>query len=374
MNKKMLQLTIASLFGFLATSATAEEAYSGAWYLVPGASYMNTDSDIDADNGGGAFIRLGKELSEHWDVQLGVAHNRADEDLNVGALSSSGRYKQTSVGVDALYMFSREKLRPFLLAGLGVARNDIDYKLAGIDIGDSKTSWMGNVGAGVQYLFSDNIGLQADVRQVWSDIDSDRANGIKVVDGGNISNTLFNIGGIFRFGAPQKMAAAEPEPTPAPAPVAAEPAPAPAPVAAEPAPAPAPVCKAKMETITIAAEKLFAFDKSALKDDGKAALDAAAEKILANPDIELVLVTGHTDYLGSDAYNLKLSQRRANQVKTYLVSKGVAESRLQAVGKGESEPVSDCTGVKGRKKLIECLQPNRRVVLSAEKQREVGCQ
>ena len=98
-----------------------------------------------------------------------------------------------------------------------------------------------------------------------------------------------------------------------------------------------------------------------------------AAKIKANADIELVMVTGHTDRLGSDAYNQKLSERRANQVKAYFVSQGVDAGRLQAVGKGESEPVVACEGVKGSKKLIECLQPNRRVVISAEKQRETGC-
>jgi OOP family OmpA-OmpF porin len=94
----------------------------------------------------------------------------------------------------------------------------------------------------------------------------------------------------------------------------------------------------------------------------------------ANPDIQLVMVTGHTDRLGSEEYNQKLSERRANQVRDYLISQGVEANRLQAVGKGESEPVVACDGVKGRKKLIECLQPNRRVVLTAEKQRETGCQ
>jgi OOP family OmpA-OmpF porin len=128
-----------------------------------------------------------------------------------------------------------------------------------------------------------------------------------------------------------------------------------------------------METITIAAEKLFGFDKAKLQDLSAGILDGVVAKLKANPDIELVLVTGHTDRLGSDKYNQKLSERRANEVKNYLVSQGVDASRLQAVGKGESEPVVACDGVKGTKALKECLQPNRRVVLSAEKQRETGC-
>ena len=86
-----------------------------------------------------------------------------------------------------------------------------------------------------------------------------------------------------------------------------------------------------------------------------------------------MIVTGHTDRIGSDAYNQKLSERRANQVKAYLASQGVAESIIEAVGKGESEPVVQCVGNKTTKKLVSCLQPNRRVEIRAEGEKEVGC-
>lgn len=128
-----------------------------------------------------------------------------------------------------------------------------------------------------------------------------------------------------------------------------------------------------MDTITVGAEKLFAFDKAALKAEGKAALDEAADKIKANPEITVVIVTGHTDRIGSDAYNQKLSERRANQVKDYLIAQGVNGSLIQAEGKGESEPVVQCTGNKATKKLVSCLQPNRRVTIQAEGKKEMGC-
>jgi OOP family OmpA-OmpF porin len=366
MKKNILSIAVAATLSLAAFSAMAEDMYRGAWYAVPGVSYMNTDSDLDADNGAGAFIKLGKELSESWDIQGGLGYNRAGEDTGVAGVGD--RYKQTTLGLDALYMFSRSNFRPFLLAGLGAARNNVDY--SNLAISDkSKTSWLANVGLGAQYLINDTFGLQADLRHQWT---RSNAKSVGVFDAdGTIGNTLLSLGGIFRFGAPAPMPVAAVEPAPA-APVAA---PAPAPVVAAPAPTPAPVvvCKPTLETITIAAEKLFGFDKAQLQDDGKAALDEAAGKIKANADIELVLVTGHTDRLGSDKYNQNLSERRANQVKAYLVSQGVDASRLQAVGKGESEPVVACDGVKGSKALKECLQPNRRVVLSAEKQRETGC-
>ncbi len=365
MKENIIKIAVAAALGLVAFTASAEDMYRGAWYAVPGASYMHTDSDLDAKNGGGAFIRLGKELSPKWDIQTGLGYNRASEDT--GIVGASGHYKQTTLGVDALYMLSRDSFRPFLLTGLGVANNNVDYSIPAIQ-DKSKTSWLANIGVGAQYLINDSFGLQADVRQQWTRSNT-KATGFDA--NGTVGNTLVNLGGIFRFGAPTPMPAAEPATEAAP--VAVEPA---APVVAEAEPAPAPVaeaCKPSLETVTIAAEKLFGFDKSKLQEGAKPILDEVAAKIKANADIELIMVTGHTDRLGSDAYNQKLSERRANQVKAYLVSQGVDAGRLQAVGKGESEPVVACEGVKGSKKLIECLQPNRRVVISAEKQRETGC-
>lgn len=368
MKKNIMNIAVAATLGFAAFAATAEDMYRGAWYALPGISYMDTDNDLEANNGGGAFIKLGKELSPSWDLQGGLGYNRASEDT--GIPGASGRYKQTTLGLDALYMFSRDKFRPFLLAGLGVARNNVDYSVPGFDVDGKKTSWMANVGLGAQYLFNDSFGLQADLRHQWSRAEVKVNNGVvSSSDTQTIGNNLLSLGAIFRFGAPAAVAALpESQPIPEPTPAAAEPepAPAPAPVAAEP-------CTPKFETVTIEAEKLFGFDKSKLQAGSKPILDEAAAKIKANPAVGLVLVTGHTDRIGSDAYNQKLSERRANEVKAYLVSQGVDASRLQAVGKGESEPVVTCDGAKS-KKVIQCLQPNRRVVISAEKQIETGCQ
>jgi len=345
--------------GLLDRNASADEAYSGAWYAVPGVSLMDTDKDLAAKNGGGASIRLGKELSPHWDIQSGVSYARANDDL-----AGSGRYKQTSLGMDALYMLGRDSFRPYLLSGLGVANNKLDYSPTVVQ-DKSKTSWLANIGLGAQYLFNDSFGVQADVRQQWS---RSTAKSSGVFDSsGTVANTLFNLGGVFRFPAPTAMPVAELPPAAAPVQAVA------AVEASVPAAAPATVCKPSFETVTILAEKLFAFDQDKLQDSSKPTLDEVANKIKANADIELVLVTGHTDRLGSESYNQKLSERRANQVKAYLMTQGVSAKRLQASGKGESEPVVACKGDKPTKKLIECLQPNRRVVISAEKQREMPC-
>ncbi|MDB5763288.1 MAG: OmpA family protein [Herminiimonas sp.] len=131
---------------------------------------------------------------------------------------------------------------------------------------------------------------------------------------------------------------------------------APAPVAKpapEPAPAPAPAAAPTSEKVTFAADAFFDFDKAVLKPDGKAKLDDLTSK-LQGMNLEVIIAVGHTDAIGSDAYNQKLSVRRAEAVKAYLVSKGIETSRVYTEGKGEKQPVADNKTAAGRAK-------NRRV-------------
>jgi len=366
MKVKLISLALAGVFTVATGAALAEDAYEGAWYVHGGAGIMNTDGDLKADDNNAAYhLRLGKEISQHWDVQLGLSYSKADEDSN---RYTGGDFKQTLFGVDALYMFSRDKFRPFLLAGLGAAHNKIDYDGSGNPSG-SNTSFMANVGAGFQYFFTDHFGMQADVRQVWSRAEDGRATLFGNDSKETIGNTYLNVGLVYNFGVPKKVAMAEPAPVMAEqeiAPYDDEALPPLMEAEAEPV-GPAP---AAFEKMTLQAEVLFGFDKAALKDEGKKILDVeVVEKMKAHPEVELVLITGYTDRIGDDKYNQKLSERRAADVKNYLVSQGIAENRLHSVGKGEADPVADCKGVRG-KKLIECLQPNRRVVVEIEAQRQ----
>ncbi|MGV3742449.1 MAG: outer membrane protein OmpA [Burkholderiaceae bacterium] len=130
------------------------------------------------------------------------------------------------------------------------------------------------------------------------------------------------------------------------APVAAAPAP-----QAAPAPAPAPVPTA--EKVSYAADTFFDFDKAVLKPEGKKQLDDVVEKTKGT-DLEVIIAVGHTDSVGTDAYNQKLSIRRAEAVKAYVVSKGIPADRVYTEGKGESQPVADNKSAEGRAK-------NRRV-------------
>jgi OOP family OmpA-OmpF porin len=161
--------------------------------------------------------------------------------------------------------------------------------------------------------------------------------------------------------APAPVAA----PAPAPAPIVTPPPP-PAPVAqAAPPPAPKPAPKpapAKPVPLTLGASELFGFNQARLTPAGRAKLDKEVIDRARNEyaDIKTVNISGHTDRLGTPQYNQKLSERRADAVRAYLVSRGMESPKVQTKGLGHTVPVKSCDQ-KIRKALIECLAPNRRV-------------
>src|SRR5437899_2958002 len=151
-----------------------------------------------------------------------------------------------------------------------------------------------------------------------------------------------------------------------PEPAAPTPQPAPAPKQSLPVtPPPAPKAAApKPEKVTTASTVNFDFDRYVIRPDARTKLDDMVGK-LRDVTLEVVIAVGHADRLGGDAYNMKLSVRRADSVKAYLVSKGIAASRVYTEGKGERQPVKECKGDKKTKELIACLEPNRRVETEA---------
>ena len=123
---------------------------------------------------------------------------------------------------------------------------------------------------------------------------------------------------------------------------------------ATPAPAPAPVPPAVAASkVTFAADAFFDFDKYVLKPEGRAKLDDLVSKI-KDVNLEVIIAVGHTDWIGTVAYNQKLSVRRAEAVKAYLVSKGIEKNRVYTEGTGKSQPIADNRTAEGRAK-------NRRV-------------
>ena len=148
-----------------------------------------------------------------------------------------------------------------------------------------------------------------------------------------------------------------PAPTPAPAPAPQSlPVPPPAQRAAPAAPRP--------EKVTTASTVNYDFDRYVIRPDARRKLDDLVGK-LRKVNLEVVIAVGHADRLGSDAYNMKLSVRRADSVKAYLASKGIAASRVYTEGKGKRQPVKDCKGDAKTKELIACLEPNRRADVEA---------
>ena len=155
------------------------------------------------------------------------------------------------------------------------------------------------------------------------------------------------------------------------------------PVAPPPKPAPPPAPAPKIETpppapvaqkFTLSADALFDFDKSSLKPEGMKKLDELADA-LRGKQHDTIVATGHTDRIGSVRYNQRLSERRAETVKKYLQGKGLDVSRINAIGKGKTQPVTkptDCTGPKMTRAAIRaCVQPDRRVEIEVRGSRMI---
>lgn len=210
----------------------------------------------------------------------------------------------------------------------------------------SKSEANYKAGLGLQYAVNDSVGLRLEAERY------------RINDGiGNQGDIdLISVGLVYRFGAKK------PAPTPAPAPRAAEPVPVviasapPEPAVVIPPPAP--------KRVTFTADSLFGFDKSTVKPEGKAALNKLAAE-LKGTKYSTITVTGHTDRIGTHAYNMKLSTRRAEAVKAYLVgSTAIPAAKITAKGTDGTDPITkpgECVGTKATKKLIACLQPDRRV-------------
>jgi len=212
------------------------------------------------------------------------------------------------------------------------------------------------LGAGLQYEFSPSLLVRAEAERYR----------INDAVGNHGDVNMVSVSLVFPFGrapaaAPRAIAAAPP------APAYVAPAPPPEVVAAAPiAPAPAAPPTPERRRVSFSADSLFAFDQSMVSVAGKTALDRFARE-LQGTQFQQVSVEGHTDRLGSEAYNQRLSTRRADAVKAYLAMPGgIDATKVSAIGKGESKPLTrpdECPGSKPSAKLIACLQPDRRVVV-----------
>jgi OOP family OmpA-OmpF porin len=279
----------------------------------------------------------------------------------VPAGTLSGNIKLRGLNLDAVGILPiAEKFSAFGRAGLNYAEARDSFTGTGLvnvlNPNPSKRDTNYKFGLGVQYDFTESLGMRVEAERY-------RINDA-VGNKGDVD--LVSVGLVYRFGGK----------TPAPAPraaaperVAAAPAPQPAavtppPPAVTPPPPPPPAPRKVTFSADSSANSLFDFDKAILKPAGKQALDKFAAD-LRGANVGVITVTGHTDRIGSHAYNMELSTRRAEAVKAYLVeSAGIPAGKISAKGTDGSDPVTkpgECKGKKATKALIACLQPDRRV-------------
>lgn len=380
-NKTSVSLGVAALLA--AGAALAQPADSG-WY--GGASVGRSAASMDDsritgglasqglatsgishnDRDTGYKLFGGYQINRHFGVEAGVFDlgNFGYTATTVPAGSLSGDIRARGLNLDLVGTWPITD-RFSALARVGAIHSRVNGTFASggavrmpyANANPSERSTGYKAGLGLAYALTDALSVRAEAER-YRMKDS-------VGNKGHID--LVSVGLVYRFGArstapaayapaPVVMAAA-PAPAPAPAPVAA-PMPAPAPL---PAPAPVPVMP---RTISLSADSLFDFDKSVIKPEGRAALDKLAAD-LRGAQYDAVRVTGHTDRIGSNAYNLKLSARRADAVSAYLVqSAGIPAGRISSRGVNGADPVTkpgECKGNKPTPALIACLQPDRRV-------------
>lgn len=329
-----------------------------------------TPGPLSVDERGNAYkIYLGFPMSPNWAVEAGYFNlGRFGFDGSTtppGTVSGSAKIQGLNLDlVGTLPITDRWSL----LGRVGAAYAETQSSISGTGAGEvaassaSKRDTHYKYGFGTQYAFTPALTLRLEGERY-------RVNNMV---GQHSDVDLISLGLIYRFGAPASTAqpvraayvppapAYRPEPIVQPAP-AAPPAPE---VVAVPAPPPEPVAPKSWVKVKLEADSLFGFDQDSLQADGKKALDKLIEE-LQGVNVEAIQVTGHTDRLGSKAYNAKLSTRRAEAVRNYLVQVGgLPSSKVTAVGVGSTQPETafgQCKGVKASQALITCLRVDRRV-------------
>ena len=316
-------------------------------------SGFTTTSISDDDRDTGFKLYGGYQINKNFALEGGYFNlgKFGFTATTVPAGTLKGDIKLQGLNLDAVGILPiNQKFSAFGRAGVNYAQAKDSFSGTGLvnvtNPNPSKREANYKFGVGLQYNFTESLGMRAEAERY-------RINDA-VGNRGDID--LLSVGLVYSFGAK----------TPAPAPRAAAPepvaaaAPAPAPKPAAVTPPPPPPAKRK---VTLSADSLFDFGKETVKPAGKQHLDKLAAD-LKSVDFNVITVTGHTDRIGSHAYNMKLSTRRAEAVKAYLVSAGIPAGKIAARGTDGTDPVTkpgQCKGTKATKALIACLQPDRRV-------------
>lgn len=286
-------------------------------YMDFGPTYTFADSDRDSENGLGAYLGIGKRLSSWGTVEASAFATNFDDD------GAGDDWDEWGAEFDGLLTWPKTEngWMPYLVGGVGALRSSFD--------GAKSTDPYVAAGLGVfkalQVTKSTQLGLRADARYRVTDIDNDKFPLIE----DNAEDVVIRIGAVLFFGGAKPKAAAPTEAT-------------------EAEPAPPPVVPSDAGPLTIV---YFDFDKSVIKPEAKVKLDAAAEtikKLLAEDPSTVVDLKGHTDWMGTDGYNMALSERRGHAVRAYLAARGVPESAMVVTGYGETKPAATNETAEGR--------------------------
>lgn len=299
--------------------------FDDRWYLMPFATWTNADSNRDTEDAAGWGLAVGKPLNRYLNLE---ARGTYTSDLTSKS-DRGGSFAVGDLGVDGLFFFSRGHFQPFLLAGIGGINDRFSCNAARVNVGTcqsgNKWSFMAEAGAGFLVPINDAVSFRVDGRYRYDD------NTGSLNDTSSFGDWLVTAGIYIPLGHRA---------------------------------APAPVTK----TYELSADALFAFNKYNLSPTGEGTLNTFASD-LGRTNYTDIRVAGHTDPIGSEAFNLALSDRRAGTVRDYLVGKGVPADHITAQGFGKTQlkvTPADCAAAKSREALIACYQPNRRVDVTVE--------
>jgi OOP family OmpA-OmpF porin len=329
----------------LALTANASADEVGRWYFTPQVGALITDEDRNLPGDGDRLfgLALGRHVNDSWSLELNANGAKVDG------------WSPYVLSLDALRVFARDRaVSPFISIGAGAQRNDAK-------LGRDTTDAIAQAGAGLIWTLGENrrgtgaFSVRPELKVRWDDAGRE-----------DYFDVIAALGLQFSFGGQARAEAA-----PDPAPVAAQPV-APAPAAPRDedrdgviderdrcprTPAGVAVDEdgcARQGAVTLIGVQ-FAYDSAELTRESSAVLDQVAADLKKYPRLEVEL-QGHTDSVGSDRYNLALSQRRAESVRSYLLQAGVGANQVVARGYGESQPIATNDTPDGR-------ALNRRVVM-----------
>ena len=335
----------------MASISTAQEGPilgEKQWYFSPMISGVFDDENRLSDPGLGGSIGFGVHFLPHWNVEFNVLGERLDGFNTVN---------QIGAGLDFIGLGDiNARVVPYGLVGLHYLSTNVEEG-PGAPFARDDDNAAASIGIGIMTRFGSSRALfRAEARQRFEDAEPDE-----------LSDTIVNLGIVFPIGQVRHIEEPAPEPEPEPAPAQAPPPPPDpdsdgdgVPDSKDKCPGTPPGVRVDFRGCEIKEEielpnVNFEFDSARLTADSAETLDGAVSTLERYPDLN-VECAGHTDSVGTDAYNQSLSERRAHSVCEYLIAHGIDNSRLTEAGYGESRPIADNSTDEGRAR-------NRRVVL-----------